>query len=345
MNFCLKKIWFGLLTFSLSCSGFSAAPSHRFYQNSLTLGAKIVFGKSFVKHSWLYGEGGTVKKQYEWLDEPLSQSEFEAKFTPISHERAVDIYYITGVLQFLFEKHHIQSLPVGGTLLGMLRNQGLLPHDDDADFAVVPRDYKKVKNLKVELAQYGLGLRSASGVGLQVYPLAGRINGSNGGRTTLGLNFIAFANTVVGLLPSVFQGLKCNLTKRGFVDIMPIKKHLDGVYRYSAVFAEGNWFHDFLSEAFVEEDLRYYDFGPLKVRAPVRELSTKFILRSYPHSLTHAQRTVDHQTNSRPDPILVPLTEEQKQAFPLNGDDRRELNNRFARAGLALSEDGFVTVL
>jgi len=61
--------------------------------------------------------------------------------------------------------------------------------------------------------------------------------------------------------------------------------------------------------------------------------------------LTHAQRTVDHQTNSRPDPILVPLTEEQKQAFPLNGDDRRELNNRFARAGLALSEDGFVTVL
>ena len=43
----------------------------------------------------------------------------------------------------VFEKHGIGYVPLGGTAVGAERNQGIVPWDDDLDFAV-HEDYQSV---------------------------------------------------------------------------------------------------------------------------------------------------------------------------------------------------------
>ena len=82
----------------------------------------------------------------------LSDEEFQQTFKFIEKERALEIYYIIAITQMLFNKHHIKAMPIGGTMLGMLRNEGQLPYDDDADFALNKKDWDKVWALRNKLA-------------------------------------------------------------------------------------------------------------------------------------------------------------------------------------------------
>lgn len=44
----------------------------------------------------------------------------------------------------LFEKHDIEYMIVAGTLLGSVRSQQIIPHDDDVDLGVWTEDLSKI---------------------------------------------------------------------------------------------------------------------------------------------------------------------------------------------------------
>lgn len=291
--------------------------------------ARAFLGKNFVKHSVSY-KSSEKNPGMAMTDEPYPQEEFLQKFPHIDNARAVDIYYIVGVLEYLFDKHKMIRVEVGGTLLGMLRNHGLLPHDDDADYAVVMSSKEMKRILGPELKQFGLALRSAPGIGIQVYPI--------GGRTVFGLSLVCFTNTLFSPIP--IKALQKDMTYRGFVDLMPIKK-VPGkdFYRYDALFAQANWFHDILRRELVEGSMEDYRFGPLIVRGPNSQQAHEAINKSYPNAMTHIQRTPGHTKNEKKlSSKLVPLTPEQKQPFPLTEEDLTSLNERFEAAGFVLND-------
>ncbi len=54
------------------------------------------------------------------------------------------------MMEFLLKvtkKHKIKWFAVCGTLLGAIRNKGIIPHDDDGDVGFVMSEYKKFKKL------------------------------------------------------------------------------------------------------------------------------------------------------------------------------------------------------
>ena len=72
----------------------------------------------------------------------------------------------------ILESHGIEMVAVFGTLIGVYRHQGLIPWDDDLDFAI-SRDHKELLfSLKEELAKANIGLVSTGyGDWAKIYPL------------------------------------------------------------------------------------------------------------------------------------------------------------------------------
>jgi len=80
-------------------------------------------------------------------------------------DKLYDIVEVTGGL---FDQNGIRYTIEGGTLLGAVRNGGLIKHDNDADFDVLQDDLPKIKALSSNFAEYGLEIIDVPGWGLQV---------------------------------------------------------------------------------------------------------------------------------------------------------------------------------
>jgi lipopolysaccharide cholinephosphotransferase len=80
-------------------------------------------------------------------------------------DKLYDIIEVTGDL---FDQNRIRYTIEGGTLLGAVRNGGLIKHDNDADFDVLQDDLPKIKALSSNFAEYGLEIIDVPGWGLQV---------------------------------------------------------------------------------------------------------------------------------------------------------------------------------
>ncbi len=68
----------------------------------------------------------------------------------------------------ILETNSIRYTIEGGTLLGAVRNGGLIPHDNDGDFDVLEIDLHKVRNLKEEFLKHDLVIIEVPGWGLQI---------------------------------------------------------------------------------------------------------------------------------------------------------------------------------
>jgi lipopolysaccharide cholinephosphotransferase len=69
------------------------------------------------------------------------------------------IYQMLKVIDLLFTKHGIFYWIHGGTALGAVRHQGMIPWDDDADLIFLMRDERRIFALADEFAKYGFYLK------------------------------------------------------------------------------------------------------------------------------------------------------------------------------------------
>ena len=76
----------------------------------------------------------------------------------LNPEKVGKLYRVFKVIDIVLTKHDIPYWLDGGSLLGAVRHGGVIPWDDDGDMEILAVDWKKIVELKEELASYGLKL-------------------------------------------------------------------------------------------------------------------------------------------------------------------------------------------
>lgn len=91
----------------------------------------------------------------------------------LSQEDALSLYRLGHVVGALLDRHQIVWWAAGGTLLGAVRNKGIIPHDDDIDYNIL-NDQSKVllsRTFINELTKNGLTLHRVEEGFWQISPL------------------------------------------------------------------------------------------------------------------------------------------------------------------------------
>lgn len=65
----------------------------------------------------------------------------------ISKSQSDHLYRLMKFIHNILTKNKIKYFMVGGTLLGAIRHQGLIPHDDDGDICIFKKDVPKLRKL------------------------------------------------------------------------------------------------------------------------------------------------------------------------------------------------------
>lgn len=79
---------------------------------------------------------------------------------------ALILYQLAHIVSHLMEYHNIWYMASGGTLLGAVRNKGLIPHDDDVDFNILRNQGASIINslgFKSSLERNGMYLEKVHG--------------------------------------------------------------------------------------------------------------------------------------------------------------------------------------
>lgn len=163
----------------------------------------------------------------------------------------------------LLERHNITYWIQGGTLLGSVRNKGIIPWDDDIDISILEDDIIKLRNLKEELNEMDLDITD-SFFGYKIYDK----NGTN---------------------------IKGHETfKFPFIDIFVTKKY-NTIIKYVSKQALDIWKNDYftLDELY---PLKKYQFEDYEVYGPNNPYN--YLDRLYPDWKIKAIKTYDHITHT-----------------------------------------------
>jgi lipopolysaccharide cholinephosphotransferase len=88
-----------------------------------------------------------------------SRKELTSELFPRTDPKLVGLVYkMLQVVDLLFTQHGIVYWIDGGTALGAVRHQGMIPWDDDADLVFLMKDEERIFALAEEFAKYGLYL-------------------------------------------------------------------------------------------------------------------------------------------------------------------------------------------
>ena len=65
----------------------------------------------------------------------------------LSRSQSNQLYKLMKFIHDTLTKNKIKYFMVGGTLLGAVRHQGIIPHDDDGDICIFKKDVPKLRKL------------------------------------------------------------------------------------------------------------------------------------------------------------------------------------------------------
>lgn len=198
------------------------------------------------------------------------------KLTDVEVDKLYDIVQVTaGIL----EQHGIRYTAEGGTLLGAIRNGGLIKHDNDADFDVLQSDLEKIKALAPQFARYGLEVIVTPGWGLQIAHVDSE-----------------------GLDPGLWtDGEESWTSKWPFLDLIAIQWEPDGAggkYTLAQDVARDDYPSYYLSQSDWEGAFEKVPFGHLQLNAIGGEGARKAYLdRNYKDWDTKIEMVMDHRAN------------------------------------------------
>ena len=75
---------------------------------------------------------------------------------PNFKNRTFNAYHQMDIMNNILEKHNIKYVAVAGTILGLNRHGGIIPWDNDIDIGFLQSEWKKLFDIKDELASVGL---------------------------------------------------------------------------------------------------------------------------------------------------------------------------------------------
>lgn len=191
------------------------------------------------------------------------------------------LYDLLKVSAGILEMHDIRYTMEGGTLLGAVRNGGLINHDNDADFDVMQADLGRILALRPLFEMYGVELIETPGWGLQV----------------------AHTNSP-SLAPGMWTDGERNWTSRWpFLDFIALEwveggAAGDGGYFLAQDVARHDYPDYHLTRSDWEQPFERVAFGHLKLRAIGTEKARHAYLdRSYKDWDTVIEMNMDHRTN------------------------------------------------
>jgi phosphorylcholine metabolism protein LicD len=170
-------------------------------------------------------------------------------YKPENPQLHTKLYSLMKYLHNISKQHNISYWAIAGTALGMIRNKGIIPHDDDIDIGMLKNDLDKLYSLEHILKQDGYEITHYNDVNLQHNPL--------------GLN--------------VYKLHKIN-DKNYWIDIFVYKKYNDK-YIWDDETALNAW----PNECYEETELfplHTYKFGKIKIFGPRKP--KKYLNRAYP---------------------------------------------------------------
>lgn len=122
----------------------------------LRLSKTIVFSASLVVVAGLFVTRDYISLPLELFFAKRLHKRIESALTP--RHKTVALYRLMEEVHRLFELRGIMYWIDGGTLLGAIRNKGIIPTDDDLDICVFAKDEPKIEALAPLLEKRGLKL-------------------------------------------------------------------------------------------------------------------------------------------------------------------------------------------
>ena len=203
----------------------------------------------------------------------------------LSAESAHKLYQIMQVAHEVFGELGITYWAESGTLLGAVRNKGIIPTDDDMDVAIFDKDEPRLMtDMKKAL--------NARGYTIEPFGVCYKI--------------LAMED----LKPDPSGGYEC---PECALDVFPFKEESPGVFVHNnptAYKAWGDWCYK-MPQTF---PLRLADFGPIKIYIP--HDPEAFLYRAYGRWNQHAYITNYHKKGNEIKPFSTPMTPELRKPAP-----------------------------
>lgn len=190
----------------------------------------------------------------------------------LTQEEVNSLYKMLYILDRLFEKYDIKYILMSGSLLGAVRDRGLIISDSDIDLSIAESDEYKLQYVKQDLAKYDYVLKKTDPLGRVIY----KVFETDGQKVCKDFKLFNY----------------CMKFKFPFVDIF-ILRNTNGIITFrdpiNKLMYMKEWF-------FIDEllPIRRAKFGPLEVSVPNNPIP--YLIRTYgPDCFVKKRSTFDHK--------------------------------------------------
>lgn len=128
--------------------------NRKFNRRKNTLSTKLVGIIIIIFAFWVYY---TYVKEHDWRY--VTPTDEQVKSYAISEATALNLYQLMKDTHDILTKHQIEYWIEGGTLLGAVRHQGIIPFDDDLDIDIMHNDEIRLQKILPEFEKLGYNIK------------------------------------------------------------------------------------------------------------------------------------------------------------------------------------------